>query len=142
MARSVSGGAPPRQGRFAFPSEMASGHPCASEPLHPLRPETKGQAGACPDQTRAIPCKVQQSSSEDRRRARCVPDRTVIPGTSRTLRDKPPPELTCGYEACGSCAHVLLSSRSRVRIALLGTLLVRPGVVTLLEHPHLRGHIY
>jgi hypothetical protein len=28
------------------------------EPLRTLRPETKGQAGACPDQTRAIPCKV------------------------------------------------------------------------------------
>ena len=26
--------------------------------LRPLRPETKGQAGACPDRTRAIPCKV------------------------------------------------------------------------------------
>ena len=28
------------------------------EPLHPLRPETKGQAGACRDWTRAIPCTV------------------------------------------------------------------------------------
>jgi len=26
------------------------------EPLRALRPETKGQAGACPDRTRAIPC--------------------------------------------------------------------------------------
>jgi hypothetical protein len=29
-----------------------------AEPLHPLRPETKGQAGACPNRTRAIPCTV------------------------------------------------------------------------------------
>ena len=29
------------------------------EPLRTLRPETKGQAGACPDRTRAIPCTVQ-----------------------------------------------------------------------------------
>ena len=28
------------------------------EPLRTLRSETKGQAGACPDRTRAIPCKV------------------------------------------------------------------------------------
>ena len=28
------------------------------EPLRALRSETKGQAGACPDQTRAIPCTV------------------------------------------------------------------------------------
>jgi transposase len=28
------------------------------EPLRALRSETKGQAGACPDRTRAIPCKV------------------------------------------------------------------------------------
>jgi hypothetical protein len=29
------------------------------EPLRALRSEAKGQAGACPDRTRAIPCKVQ-----------------------------------------------------------------------------------
>ena len=29
------------------------------EPLRTLRSETKGQAGACPDRTRAIPCTVQ-----------------------------------------------------------------------------------
>jgi hypothetical protein len=26
--------------------------------LHPLRAETKGQAGACPDRTQAIPCEM------------------------------------------------------------------------------------
>ena len=29
------------------------------EPLRTLRSETKGQAGACPGRTRAIPCNVQ-----------------------------------------------------------------------------------
>ena len=29
------------------------------EPLRTLRTEDKGQAGACPDRTRAIPCTVQ-----------------------------------------------------------------------------------
>jgi hypothetical protein len=28
------------------------------KPLHPLQLETKGQAGTCPDPTRAIPCTV------------------------------------------------------------------------------------
>ena len=28
------------------------------------RPETKGQAGACPDRTRAIPCKVRAVAAE------------------------------------------------------------------------------
>ena len=39
------------------------------EPLRTLRSETKGQAGACPDRTRAIPCKVRAvtaKSSNDR----------------------------------------------------------------------------
>jgi hypothetical protein len=30
------------------------------EPLRTLRSEDKGQAGACPDQTRAIPCTVRE----------------------------------------------------------------------------------
>ena len=34
------------------------------EPLRTLRPEDKGQAGACPDRTRAIPCKVRAVTAE------------------------------------------------------------------------------
>src|SRR3974377_647470 len=34
------------------------------KPLRTLRSETKGQAGACPDRTRAIPCKVQTVTAE------------------------------------------------------------------------------
>jgi hypothetical protein len=34
------------------------------EPLCTLRPETKGQAGACPDRTRAIPCTVPGDDGE------------------------------------------------------------------------------
>ena len=51
MARSGCGGAPP-------PSRMTFRPPLTAEPLHPLRAESKGQAGACPDRTRAIPCKM------------------------------------------------------------------------------------
>ena len=36
----------------------------ALEPLRTLRSETKGQAGACPDRTRAIPCKVRVITAE------------------------------------------------------------------------------
>ena len=34
------------------------------EPLRTLRPEDKGQAGACPDRTRAIPCKVRAATGQ------------------------------------------------------------------------------
>ena len=34
------------------------------EPLRTLRSEDKGQAGACPDRTRAIPCKVRAITTE------------------------------------------------------------------------------
>jgi hypothetical protein len=34
------------------------------EPLRTLRSETKGQAGACPDRTRAIPCKLRAVTAE------------------------------------------------------------------------------
>jgi len=52
------------------------------EPLRTLRPETRGQAGACPDRTRAIPCKV-------RRRAINVQLARVACGQSRILRVSP-----------------------------------------------------
>ena len=37
------------------------------EPLRALRPETKGQAAACPDRTQAIPCKVQGSVTGEKK---------------------------------------------------------------------------
>jgi len=61
------------------------------EPLRALRPETKGQARACPDWTRAMPCKVQvgllpdgqcqvdsngDSNSSDQRQAATTGDST------------------------------------------------------------------
>ena len=95
MARSVSGGAPPPSRALRVSSGNGIRPPLTAEPLHPLRSATKGQAGACPDRTQAIPCKVQQSSSEDRCRARCVPDRTVERGHSRSLTETRPHRLTC-----------------------------------------------
>jgi hypothetical protein len=38
------------------------------EPLRTLRSEDKGQAGACPDRTRAIPCKVRVGLLPDSQR--------------------------------------------------------------------------
>jgi hypothetical protein len=43
-----------------FAESIFGTHPLTSEPLHPLRSEIKGQAGACPDRTRAIPCTVRE----------------------------------------------------------------------------------
>ena len=51
-------------------------------------------------------------------RARCVPDQPVIWGISRSLADSPAPALSCGYAAHGGPANVLLSSRTRVRVAV------------------------
>ena len=59
MARSVCGAPLDRQGRFAFPFGNDLRPPLTAESLHPLRSGTKGEAGACRDRTRAIPCKVQ-----------------------------------------------------------------------------------
>ena len=42
------------------------------EPLRTLRSETKGQAGACPDRTRAIPCTVRAVTGAVSRRPRGV----------------------------------------------------------------------
>ena len=48
-----------------------------AEPLRLLRPEDKGEAGACPDRTRAIPCTVQKEPSHlgaDRAQLRVTPE--------------------------------------------------------------------
>ena len=62
------------------------------EPLRTLRSEDKGQAGACPERTRAIPCKVRvrlipdglrrvdsngESNSSDQRQAAAHNTRTI-----------------------------------------------------------------
>ena len=73
------------KGAPRFISKMTFSHPLTVEPLHPLRSETKGQAGACPDRTRTIPCKVWgQSRGEDRRAISVQLDR-VTSGQSRVL---------------------------------------------------------
>ena len=47
-----------------------------------------------------------------------MPDQPVIWGISRSLADSPAPALSCGYAAHGGPANVLLSSRTRVRVAV------------------------
>ena len=46
------------------------------------------------------------------RRARCVPDRPVNAGNSRSLADTPACPLTCAQPGLRLAAHVLLSNRS------------------------------
>jgi len=58
MARSVCGVPLHHQGRFAFPFGNGLRPPFGRAATAPLRSETKGLAGACPDWTRAIPCKL------------------------------------------------------------------------------------
>jgi len=72
MARSVSGGAPPpsRGTRRSFQNRFAESifgtHPLSAGASAPLRPETKGQATACPDRTQAIPCKLRAATTRSR----------------------------------------------------------------------------
>ena len=55
--------------------------------MHPLRPETKGQAGACPDRTRAIPCTVREVAGRAPEPcARYVPDGIGGQGNSRPMK--------------------------------------------------------
>src|SRR5579872_883971 len=58
MARLEYGGIPPlsRALRVSYGNGLRP--PLTAEPLYPLRSEKKGQAGACPDRTRAILCTV------------------------------------------------------------------------------------
>src|SRR5690349_9195453 len=70
MARSVSGGAPPPSRALRVSSGNGLRPPLSVGASAPPPAETKGQAVACPDRTRAIPCKVQQSSN---RRATSCP---------------------------------------------------------------------
>jgi hypothetical protein len=60
------------------------GPPLRAESLRTLRPETNGQAGACPDRTRAIPCTV-RAVTPHRRRAISVQLARVMSGQSRVL---------------------------------------------------------
>jgi hypothetical protein len=52
----------------------------AHRPLRTLRSETKGQAGACPDRTRAIPCKVRVACS----RTACAELTATVTATAAT----------------------------------------------------------
>ena len=60
------------------------------EPLRTLRPEDKGQAGACPDRTRAIPCTVQAVTGQSPGEEIAVRVKPHTTGTSRRMR----PHLT------------------------------------------------
>ena len=53
-----------------------------------------------------------------RRRARCVPDRPVNAGNPRSLTDTFTRLLTCAWTGPSIATYVLLSSRSRVRVAV------------------------
>ena len=56
--------------------------------------------------------------SPEQARARCVPDGAVGRGYSRSLADAPTYPLNCTWTGPGMPAYVLLSSRSRVRVAV------------------------
>jgi len=80
------------------------------EPLRTLRPDDKGQAGACPDRTRAIPCKVRAVTGQfpgtvvrraPLRRAPGLRITSVPPRCPRIaiISQRPPPAATRKPEA-------------------------------------------
>ena len=85
------------------------------------------------------------SAERSRRRARCVPNRLVICGVSRAIRDVPSTVLNCGRAGQRNTAGDLLSSRSSCRAASgprsLALLAGRVGLPQTLGHlaAHGRG---
>jgi hypothetical protein len=83
------------------------------EPLRTLRSETKGQAGACPDRTRAIPCKVRAVTGkvpmiEDPSRPKTVAKTVAMTADNTcsvrtTLECRPSTETA--MDVPGRCAH-------------------------------------
>jgi hypothetical protein len=93
----------------AVAGERGDGHrviPRIPEPLLPLRPETKGQAEACPDRMRATPCTVRAAGSQ-------LPGATVDDVRHRWRSSRFSP----GQQAAHSrgARYVLSSSRIRAR---------------------------
>ena len=61
---------------------------------------------------------VSNAVRDHRRRARCVPDRSVNAGNLRSLAGTSACLTTCAHTGPSIAAYVLLSSRSRVRVAV------------------------
>jgi hypothetical protein len=60
----VCGDTPPPSRALRVSSGNDLRPPLTAEPLYRLRSDAKGQAGACPDRTRVIPCKVRALTAE------------------------------------------------------------------------------
>ena len=84
------------------------------EPLRTLRSETKGQAGACPDRTRAIPCKVRAVTAkvpmiEDHSRPALTVAKTVAMTADNACSVRTTlecwPSTETAMDGPGRCAH-------------------------------------
>ena len=74
----------------------------------------RSSLGGDEDQGAEVPRVVR----DRRRRARCVPDRPVNAGNPRSLTDTFTRLLTCAWTGPSIAVYVLLSNRSRVRVAV------------------------
>jgi len=69
-----------------------------------------------PDDDEHQGANVEAVAADHCRRARCVPDRPVNAGKSRSLTDSPMQPLTCGWAGWPAAQTDLLGSGSRARI--------------------------
>jgi hypothetical protein len=98
------------------------------EPLRALRSETKGQAGACPDRTRAIPCTVQAVTGPNSRtsRAWASSEASGERDVRSTCDSERPTTVTHGQSwSLNSCRH----QRARQAFALVRALETSPQLV-------------
>ena len=96
------------------------------EPLRTLRPEDKGQAGACPDRTRAIPCMVRAVTRKSAPGPRfsgalqaCPPDVPEPPSTVNGRHQQQPVNLKLaqGLNPRATHENTLVMRRSLVILA-------------------------
>jgi hypothetical protein len=123
MARSVSGGAPPPsrapEDPFKTASQKASLGPalerrslCTPSGQKSTARQEPARTGRGPSPARCGRSRVLTVVRNSRRRARCVPDRPVNAGESRSLPDSPMHRLTCERAGRPAAQTDLLSNGS------------------------------
>jgi hypothetical protein len=111
---------PTGQGRLSRPVTAAN---TAAKPLdNPCRwwtdVECRPSARTATDNPGRVASALKRQMFPEEARARCVPDRTANLGNSRSLTAKPTPHPSWDGSARRDQADDLLSSRSRVRVAV------------------------
>jgi hypothetical protein len=132
MARSVYVPAPPAPSVTVCAGQTSTGGRTTAnvhaksrltpEPLRTLRSETKVQAGACPDRTRAIPCKVRTVIAE----ASMIRNMLGMVPAARAMSGQVRAGLQCKFDRPGGRTR---EPCAQVRILLGAPIMTRPNPV-------------